>query len=338
MDLNIVLDANQEIANESGDTFVVGGNIDLGGYTLTISGASGETDLNGIISDTGGLIASSNGRVVLAGGNNYQGTTQVLSGVLVVANATGLGAGGDTPSTGTTLAGEANLEIDGPLTIVNQLLTIAAGADSCVYSNNASNSGVNVWTGDINLDSSPGSYTDLCLEAESGSLEVDGNIAGDAYTTVIAEYGPVILKGNSSVGSFGAGSDSSVQLCNSFAVSGYYEVDYGSTTQVVGSLTGNYVDVYGAMEVDGTLTVNGDGYISGTISGTGTIATPNAAELDVYGQVAPGNASGPGTLQIGNAYFYNGSALNAQLGGASPGTYGQLQIAAGDTVYLDGGV
>ena len=127
MDLNIVLDANQEIANESGDTFVVGGNIDLGGYTLTISGASGETDLNGIISDTGGLIASSNGRVVLAGGNNYQGTTQVLSGVLVVANATGLGAGGDTPSTGTTLAGEANLEIDGPLTIVNQLLTIAAG-------------------------------------------------------------------------------------------------------------------------------------------------------------------------------------------------------------------
>ena len=115
---------------------------------------------------------------------------------------------------------------------------------------------------------------------------MDGNIAGDAYTTVIAEYGPVILKGNSSVGSFGAGSDSSVQLCNSFAVSGYYEVNYGSTTQVVGSLTGNYVDVYGAMEVDGTLTVNGDGYISGTISGTGTIATPNAAELDVYGQVA----------------------------------------------------
>ena len=53
-------------------------------------------------------------------------------------------------------------------------------------------------------------------------------------------------------------------------------------------------------------------------------------------QLTPGNASGPGILQVGNVYF-EGGTLNEQIDGASPGTYGQLQIAAGDKMYLSGG-
>ena len=81
VDLNIVLGANEEIANDSSNTLVVGaasgGNIDLLGYTLTIGGESyGTTDLNGVISGTlsGGLVVSPNAyaTVVLAGPNDYQ--------------------------------------------------------------------------------------------------------------------------------------------------------------------------------------------------------------------------------------------------------------------------
>ena len=63
VDLNLTLGASQEFDNNSGSTLTIGGttvgNIDLGGYTLTIAGSGGETDLNGIISDTGDLIAAS---------------------------------------------------------------------------------------------------------------------------------------------------------------------------------------------------------------------------------------------------------------------------------------
>ena len=107
VDLNIVLGANEEIANDSSNTLVVGaasgGNIDLLGYTLTIGGESyGTTDLNGVISGTlsGGLVVSPNAyaTVVLAGPNDYQGTTQILSGTLVVSNATALGAADGGPT------------------------------------------------------------------------------------------------------------------------------------------------------------------------------------------------------------------------------------------------
>ena len=107
VDLNLTLGASQEFDNNSGSTLTIGGttvgNIDLGGYTLTIAGSGGETDCNGIISDTGDLIAASSGRVVLAGANTYQGTTQVRSGVLAVSNATGLGNTDGQADEGTTL-------------------------------------------------------------------------------------------------------------------------------------------------------------------------------------------------------------------------------------------
>ena len=56
VNLNFSLGASQEFANTSGSTLVIGGNINLGANTLTIGGSYGETDLNGVISGTGGLL------------------------------------------------------------------------------------------------------------------------------------------------------------------------------------------------------------------------------------------------------------------------------------------
>ena len=54
----------------------------------------------------------------------------------------------------------------------------------------------------------------------------------------------------------------------------------------------------------------------------------------VYGQVAPGNTSGPGTLTVGNLYFANGSSAYGAI--ADVTSYSQLQVAPGDTVTLGG--
>ena len=180
VNLNIALGADAEIANDSSNTLVIGGTIDLGGNTLTISGVGGETDLNGAISGDGNLSASTNGKVVLSGSNSYGGTTEVVSGTLVLRNALALGAGNDTPATGTTLDNGASLEIDGPFTIANELLTVPGPASTSttvnIYSYNTSTSGFNVWTGDIYLGTSNSDWVTLNLNSESGSLELDGSI------------------------------------------------------------------------------------------------------------------------------------------------------------------
>ena len=171
----------------------------MGGNTLTISGASGETDLNGAIPGDGNLSDWASGKVVLSGSNSYGGTTEVVPGTLVLRNARGPGRRQRYARHGeqrwTTVA---SLEIDGPFTIANELLTVPGPASTSttvnIYSYNTSASGVNVWTGDIYLGTSNSDWVTLNLYSESGSLEVDGSIIR-ANSEVNAKSGPVILKG-----------------------------------------------------------------------------------------------------------------------------------------------
>ena len=150
-------------------------------------------------------------------------------------------------------------------------------------------------------------------------MELDGTITGGSNAYLIPDYGPLTLTGPSS------------------SVGNFYDDDNGSTVVVDGSLNATnefYVESNAATEIDGTLTT-AYGVIYGTLSGTGTVTAPNGV-IYVYGQVAPGTASGPGTLTVGNLDFQGGSSLDAQLAGAS--SYSVLQVAAGDTLTLSGGI
>ena len=74
----------------------------------------------------------------------------------------------------------ATLKIMGPLTIANDLL-IVSGSSSTTYSY-LDSYGVNDWKGGIDYASGPGAAY-LYLYAYSGSLEIDGNIAGGSNST-----------------------------------------------------------------------------------------------------------------------------------------------------------
>ena len=329
--LNLVLTADQQIVNSANSKFIVSGTIDLGSNTLTIadsnSGYSGETDLNGIISGNGGLIISGygsgsyQGRVVLAGTNTYKGTTNVLSGYLALKNDSALGAGGDSLASGTTLENNARLELDGPLTISDELLTLPSSSSynyGYLSSYSTSQTGVNYWTGDINIAGSTG-QTYFYPIAESGSLEIDGTITGGSNAYLVPDYGPLTFTGaGSGVGNFyNDDQDGAVVVDGSFNATNEFYVESDATTEIDGKLTTPY------------------GVINGTLSGTGTVTAPSGV-INVYGQVAPGTASGPGALTVGNLDFQSGSSLDAQLAGAS--SYSVLQVAVGDTLTLSGGI
>ena len=207
--------ANPEIANDTGNTLVVNSQLRLVGHSMTIGGATGETDLKGIISGDGGLIVSTSGTVVISASNGYAGTTQILSGTLAVSNDQALGIGG-----ATTLASGASLVIDGPLDIFNESLTVAASSnpyysdsEANLYADNSSSSGVSDWEGNINVND-----YEFNLESDTGALQVDGNIT--STSSYISTAGKVILTGADSL--YYLGNSGSLEVNGTVSTSYYF--------------------------------------------------------------------------------------------------------------------
>ncbi len=193
--MDLVLSSSGGIAHTASGAFTIGGGVDLDGNDLSLSSSgSGQIELNGSISDssttsTGDLNVSGNGSVILATANSYAGETNVTSGTLVVQDALSLGAADGTAATGTKVINGARLQIEGPLTIEDELLT---SDDARVFSY-----GNNVWTGDMTDVGSDYLY----LYAYDGSLQIDGDV--DSYYLRV-QYGnaagSVVLNGTSGTG------------------------------------------------------------------------------------------------------------------------------------------
>ena len=109
-------------------TLQFGGDIDNGGYLLTVSGSAGTTiTLAGVISGAGGLTKTGAGTVTLSGGNDYAGDTTVSQGVLQ------LGAETTIPS-GT---GAGNVTVNGTIDLNGYDLTVNGLSGSGFLTNSA---------------------------------------------------------------------------------------------------------------------------------------------------------------------------------------------------------
>jgi autotransporter-associated beta strand protein len=112
MTLNLALTlasgSGSTFSNTVGGTLVLGGNLALGSYPLSVN-ALGMTDLSGVVAGTGSLAKSGNGPLKLSGSNTYSGATTVNAGVIIVNNASALG----TTAAGTTVAAGAALDLNG---------------------------------------------------------------------------------------------------------------------------------------------------------------------------------------------------------------------------------
>jgi autotransporter-associated beta strand protein len=105
--------------NAATGNLVYGGNIDNGGFLLTVSGSS-NTTISGVLSGSGGLSNTGTGTVTLQGGNTYTGSTNISAGVLNIRNNASLG----TIAGGTTVAAGATLQLQGNISVGNEALNI----------------------------------------------------------------------------------------------------------------------------------------------------------------------------------------------------------------------
>jgi autotransporter-associated beta strand protein len=147
------------------------GPVRLNGTELTVAAGAGVT-ISGPL--TGGALRLTSGSLVLAGANDYPGTTTVQAGTLRVTNAAALG----TSDQSTVTQGTAVLEIDGgvrgslePLMLSNKLRSV---------------SGINSWSGPVTFT---GGSADITVDA--GSLDLMG---GATATTAVSKSGAGLLR------------------------------------------------------------------------------------------------------------------------------------------------
>jgi len=162
------------LTGDANDTLALGG-FDVGHtvpHTLTL----GSGDLAGVISGSGGLTKNTAGTLTLSGANTYQGATAVQGGVLNIRHNTALG---DTAA-GTSVTDGAALQLQGDITVSDELLTIAGhGISNTGALRNVS--GTNTWAGAVTLLSGVQSR----IGSDSGKLTVTDNIASPGGNTLV---------------------------------------------------------------------------------------------------------------------------------------------------------
>jgi len=311
--VNVNLDLNNDLRVQhlvKNQTLTLGGAIATNGNDLFLN-SFGILEANGVISDSGNVIAQGSGTKVLAGDNDYTGQTIVEGGVLQIEDNNALG----TTDAGTTVEEGASLAMAGDITTLpDESLTISGNGVGGVGAL-VSVDGDNTFGGDITLaaDSSIGALG-------SALLTLDGAIngAGNELTFVPQSGSTVVIEGVIS----GAGTDV-VYAGQGTSIIGY-ELGHtydGTTTIRSGTVqTNSSVDFLGefAFGSDNTPIQMGDGE---------TLASDNISLII--------NTDNPNSATIWNQEI-NNRAINVNDFGndVTLGVIGEGELRIGDNINL----
>jgi fibronectin-binding autotransporter adhesin len=180
---NGALGASPQITATTGNVDF-GPDIDLlsnvvGGQFRFTAGSGATLTLGGVITGAANESVRKEGvgKVVFDAANQYQGTTTVVEGILSITNDSSLGAAGSA-SAGTSLVDGATLDIQGGLTLTEDLTLVGKGVQPLAGSGALRNvAGDNVWNGPITL--LPNAAGDLAVVSLSaGTLTINGTVGG----------------------------------------------------------------------------------------------------------------------------------------------------------------
>ena len=166
-----IIITNGGVLQYGGSTVSIDRNINLASGIGVIGVTNAATDLtiSGVISNSGSLVKTNGGTLILSGANTYSGTTTVGAGVLNIQNNAGLGA----TNSGTTVGSGAALELQGGITIGAEALTLnGTGINSGGALRNVA--GTNTYGGAITL----GSASTISADADS-TLQLTNTIGGN---------------------------------------------------------------------------------------------------------------------------------------------------------------
>jgi fibronectin-binding autotransporter adhesin len=301
------LAGNETIGNLAGGG-ASGGNVTLGGNTLTVN-QTAATTYAGVISGTGDLTKTGTDTLTLAGSNTHTGMTNINAGALVAANAVALGA----PAGGTSVGSNARLIIDGvaigaePVTLNGPGLF---GAGAITSNGNAS------LTGPITL------AADSIVAPNSGSvLTLAGAIDG-AFALTKQGLGTLVLNG--AVGGTTALTSLTTSAGGATAVG-------GGLVRTSGNQTYNDTVSLGAPTTLAT-TANGNITANGSVAANGNALTLNAGAGNVTMQNAANDFATVAIVSATNVALRDANAID--LGASAIGA--NLALTAGGAVTDSG--
>jgi autotransporter-associated beta strand protein len=280
----------------------LGGNVTLGGSTLTVGGNNLASTFSGIISgDAGNLIKTGSGTLTLTGANTYTGTTTISAGTMQV---------GDGGTLGTLGSGAIT---DNAALVFKRFDVISVA----------------------NVISGSGSLT----QSGAGTLTLTGANTYTGATTVtsgILKAGVATVAGTS--GTFG--NNSAVTLSNATGagldITGY-NTQIGSLAGG-GSLGGNVALGSASLSVGGN---NTSTTFAGTITGTGSLTKLGTGKLTFERSSATPMYSGinnvsAGTLEFSGTFTFAGtlnlSGGNLSLINGADVTFGTINITKNTTI------
>ncbi len=353
----VVLDLNgfsQTVASLAGGGST-GGQVTLGGATLTLGGSNASTTFAGIISGAGGtLIKTGTGTLTLSGANTYTGLTTLSAGILTVGSNTALGgtAGGTSVATGATLVLANGIKVTGETVGISgsggnsmgALQTVAGGAAEWagVVTIEAGGTRLGAQAGGVLTVSGGiqnGASNILAISGESGTGTVLISGAGNTYTGATQ-----IIRGILKLGSTNALPTTTVLDVDSLGSAG---VNDDATFDLNG-----FNQTIAALQRTGANFGTGSSYITNS-STTGATLTVSGTSTTSYNGVIQNGAgvvsltlSGGGSLTLGGANTYTGittlSGANTELVVASNtalgGTAGGTNVGSGARVVLANGV
>ncbi len=326
------------------------------------------TDLviSGVISSSGSLIKAGDGTMELSGSNTYSGATTISGGTVLISNSNALG----TTAGGTTVISGASLQLQGGITVGNEVLSLAGEGIPPTNSSGAllNVSGNNSWSGAIlitanntRINSSSGSltlfsainiqnYTLFIQGVSSNNNLISGIISGTGNVQKVGTGLWSLSAANDFTGGF-ALYNGTLNINNSAAlgtIAGTITIGGVGNQVTLDNTSGSGLTIlnYQMFWADdftftGTNDLNlGAGTVTMTASRT---VTTNAKNLTVGGNITGAFTlikAGTGTMTLtGNNTFSGGLTLNAgilQLGGANERLNNSLPVTLNGGSFSSG--
>jgi autotransporter-associated beta strand protein len=332
----------------------VSGTLSDGGFTLTIGGGSGKTDLTNVISGSGGVIITNSGTTTLSGpGKSFSGLTKVQNGTLLLQCSSGNAIPGNLTITAGTVRLNASNQIADSATVTlsgSGLLDLNSHSDTIAVLSLASNS-VTTGTGTLILT---GNVTDSGASTISGKLALGGtsqtfqvntgatltipaSISGGGFTK--SGSGTLVLSSSNSYTGGTTLSSGTLTAGNSSALgSGTLTLQAGTLSVSGGAVSlANAVTLAGNVTIGGSLALTLSGAL--TLTGNRTVTVSNTALTTFAGVVGQSTSglgltkAGAGTLVVSASNTYTGlTTVSAGTLLVNGSITGSVSVASGATL------